>query len=67
MKNIVLSVLCTLLIMPAFAQDSKEITLDLIWNSGEFRSERVPGFNFLNDGKHYTKRDGSQIYLMHQK
>ncbi len=39
----------------------KEITLEDIWQDGTFRSKSVPGFNFLNDGKHYSRREGKQV------
>ncbi len=52
-------------ILPAivFAQKSQEITLDKIWKTYQFYPRSVPGFNFLNDGKHYTRLegDGTQI------
>lgn len=32
----------------------KEITLEDIWSNGTFRTTGVPGFNFMNDGRHYT-------------
>lgn len=59
MKNFVALTLTLLMLYPLHSQ--KEINLDLIWNSGEFRTDRVPGFNFLKDGKHYSKRDGLKI------
>ncbi|MBT8221217.1 MAG: S9 family peptidase [Bacteroidia bacterium] len=59
MKNIFVLIIGMLLIATLTAQ--QEITLEKIWPPGEFRTERVPGFNFLNDGQHYTRRDNSQI------
>ena len=38
-----------------------EITLEDIWQKGTFSSNSVPGFKFLNDGKHYTRKEGKQI------
>ncbi|MEL6864301.1 MAG: S9 family peptidase [Bacteroidota bacterium] len=39
----------------------KEITLEDIWYKGTFRTNSVPGFNFQNDGKHYTRREKKKI------
>ena len=39
----------------------KEITLEDIWSKGTFRAKSVPGFNFLNDGKHYSVSEGTKI------
>ncbi len=36
-----------------FAQS--EITVDDIWKDYKFLDERVPGFNFMVDGKHYAR------------
>lgn len=42
------------------AQGPKEITLEDIWTNYSFYAKSVPGFNFLQDGKHYTRLvDGS--------
>jgi dipeptidyl-peptidase 4 len=32
----------------------KQITIDDIWTNGTYRSKGVPGFRFMNDGRHYT-------------
>ena len=51
----------------ARAQDSpfELLSNDLIWYSGEFRSEYVSGVRSMNDGKHYTSlertNEGSAI------
>ncbi len=42
-----------------FAQ--KEITIAEIWKDRIFSTRTVPGFNFQNDGKHYTRLEGNQI------
>ena len=39
----------------------KEITLDGIWNDSTFDAEEIPGFNFQNDGKHYTLLEDNRI------
>lgn len=42
-----------------FAQN--DITLEGIWRNYEFAAEAVPGFNFLKDGKHYTRLESGKI------
>ena len=42
-----------------FAQS--EITLEGIWSDYDFVSQSVPGFNFLKDGKHYTRLEEGKI------
>ncbi len=44
-----------------FAQKGQEITLEKIWKDYTFYPNSVPGFNFLNDGKHFSKLDGNNI------
>ena len=39
----------------------KQITLEDIWTDYTFSPKRVPGFNFLNDGRHYTKKESNVI------
>lgn len=41
--------------------ESKLITLDDIWTNYTFSADRVPGFNFLNDGKHYARLEKETI------
>jgi len=43
----------------AFSQ--KNITLEDIYVKGSFRTASIPGFNFLKDGQHYTRKKGSAI------
>jgi len=33
----------------------KAITNEGLWKDYTFYSKSIPGFNFLNDGKHYTR------------
>jgi dipeptidyl-peptidase-4 len=40
-----------------YAQNTKQITLEDIWQRGTFAVKNVPGFNALKDGKHYTQLD----------
>ncbi len=44
---------------PGIAQ--KEITLEDIWSYYSFYHNSVPGFNFLNDGKHYTRLERNKV------
>jgi dipeptidyl-peptidase-4 len=39
----------------------KEITVEDIWQNYTFMAKSVPGFNFQNDGKHYTRLEGNRI------
>ena len=45
--------------LSSFAQ--KNITIEDIWTYGNFRTASVPGFNFMNDGRHYTRRSDNQV------
>lgn len=38
-----------------------QITLDKIWGSYQYLPESVPGFNFMNDGVHYSRLENNQI------
>lgn len=52
MKN----TLFVLLLLPFFAvAQNKKISFDDIYKSGTFRSESVPGFHTMNDGRFYTE------------
>ena len=37
------------------------ITLENIWQNYAFYSRGIPGFNFMNDGQHYTLQDDNKI------
>jgi len=39
----------------------REISVKAIWQDYEFITKRVPGFNFLNDGRHYTRLEDGII------
>lgn len=39
----------------------KDITLESIWKDYEFFAKSVPGFNFLKDGKHYTRLEDNKV------
>jgi len=52
--------ICFLFTTLAFTQ--KQITIDDIWTNGVYRTKGVPGFRFMNDGRHYTSL--KQNYLL---
>ena len=64
-KKVALKTLTTLLLTTlgfiVFGQ--KPITLEDIMTKGTFQTKSVPGFNFLNDGRHYTKTEGNAILI----
>ena len=64
-KIIALSILSVAFAVATFAQ-KKEVTLEDIWQKRTFSPRYVSGFNFLNDGKHYTKQSYSQMKSVHQ-
>ena len=43
------------------AHGQKKITLEDIWSYYTFYHNAVPGFNFLNDGKHYTRLERNKV------
>lgn len=43
------------------AQPNKAITLENIWQDYTFYARSVPGFNFQNDGKHYSRKEKKEI------
>jgi len=42
-------------------QNNAKISVEDIWERYEFVPRSVPGFNFLNDGKHYTRLEENKI------
>lgn len=60
MKNLLL---LSILLLSAFQLSAqlKDITIPDIWQTYNFYPERVPGFNFMNDGKHYSVLQSNQI------
>jgi dipeptidyl-peptidase-4 len=42
-------------------QAQQQITLEDIWQRSTFNTKGVPGFNFQNDGVHYTQLEGTNI------
>jgi dipeptidyl-peptidase-4 len=47
------------LIQYSYAQ--QDIQLEEIWKEYKFFTNSVPGFNFLNDGKHYTRLKSDKV------
>ena len=43
------------------AQTQSTISVEDIWEDYKFVGKSVPGFNFLNDGKHYTRLESNTI------
>jgi len=43
------------------AHTQKDITVEAIWQDYEFFPNRVPGFNFLQDGRHFTRLEDNTI------
>ncbi|MEL6832606.1 MAG: S9 family peptidase [Bacteroidota bacterium] len=42
-------------------QAQQSITLEDIWQNYTFTPNRVPGFNFMNDGQHYTRLERNKV------
>lgn len=55
-------ILVMLFLLPTFfLQGQLAITNEAVWRDGVFSSRSVPGFTFMNDGRHYTRLSGSVI------
>jgi dipeptidyl-peptidase 4 len=61
MKNLLVCFIVFTLGTPAVFHAQKPITLEDIWGKYTFRTNNVPGFNFMKDGKHYSTTDGQNI------
>ena len=62
-KQTILLALTLLITYPLLSQSQAKITVEDIWRDYKFMGKSVPGFNFLNDGKHYTRLvDDSAIH-----
>ena len=59
MKRISLLFVGVLGLTICFAQ--KSITLEDVWQKRTFTPKRVAGFNFMNDGKHFTRLEDDRI------
>jgi dipeptidyl-peptidase-4 len=47
--------------LSTFSVAQKNITLEKIWKDYEFSTQSVPGFNFLKDGRHYTRLEDGKV------
>ena len=59
LKYIILSITFLLTYSSLHAQEP--ISVEDIWRDYKFMAKRVPGFNFLNDGKHFTKLEDNSV------
>jgi len=53
MKKLFTACLAFVLFTGLYGQD--KITVEQIWRDYAYTAKSVPGFNFMNDGKHYTR------------
>ncbi len=58
--KIYLSIIASFLIIISL-NSQKEITTEDLWQNFTFFANSVPGFNFLKDGKHYTRLQDNTI------
>lgn len=58
-KTFLLSLLFVMASLSAQAQ--KPITLENLWETYNYYPKYVPGFNFQNDGQHYTRQEEGKI------
>lgn len=54
-------IISMLLLLTNFGIAQKLITLEDVWQKGTFSAKAAPGFNFMNDGRHYTLQNGNAI------
>lgn len=59
MKNILLLLVTVMMTTTSIAQ--QKITVEDLWTNYTFYAKSVPGFNFLEDGKHYTRLQDNTI------
>lgn len=60
MRNLLLGAFAILLVANT-AWGQRNITLEEIWKDYTFMPERVPGFNFMKDGQHFTRLERNKI------
>ncbi len=60
MNRILLSLFC-FLILGTTTQAQQAINLEDLWQNYSLYARSVPGFNFMNDGKHYTRLEDNTI------
>ncbi|NNE26054.1 MAG: S9 family peptidase [Saprospiraceae bacterium] len=61
MRKSVLFSLIALFIWSLPIQCQNTISLSDIWKDYKYVAKRVPGFNFMNDGQHYTRLENNAI------
>lgn len=61
MKRSLLLLLIVIGIAQQVTYSQNNITLEKIWKNYEFSNKRVPGFNFMIDGRHYTRLSQNKI------
>lgn len=54
-------VLALLFLLPLSSYAQQEITLEGLWKDYTYVASSVPGFRFMNDGKHYTRLEDNTI------
>lgn len=60
MKRFSFAVFC-LAVFASAAIAQQNITLEDIWQRGTFNTRALPGFNFLKDGRHFTRLEQGKI------
>lgn len=58
-KFLAMTAIITIVWSTAYTQH--QITIDDIWSNGTYRTKGVPGFRFMNDGRHYTTLKNNYI------
>lgn len=61
MKKVIILLGTSLLFSLSLIAQQANITVEDIWGDYRFVGKRVPGFNFLKDGKHYTRLENNAI------
>ncbi len=59
MSKYLLLFIASCFIFPTYAQET--ITLENLWQNYSYSPNRVPGFNFQKDGKHYTRLEDNVV------
>ncbi len=62
-KVLPLFIMCFLIWLSPKGIAQKDITLEDIWKTYSFSTKSVPGFNFMKDGRHYTRRNANAIAM----
>jgi len=53
--------ICLLVLFVQISWGQKEITIDDLWTNYAFFDNRVPGFNFQIDGRHYVRQENNKL------